>query len=141
MSAISRIEDIKAWQEARVLATSVYRITNTGAWAKDFGLRDQVRRAGVSIASNIAEGYARETDAEFARFLSIARGSANEVKTQLYIALDINYIDRKDFDEIYRQLDKICSMITNLMNYLRSGKSQVPTADRRPPTPDKEVRC
>ncbi len=143
MPAIRRVEDIDAWQEARALATEVYRLSSSGAWARDFGLRDQVRRAAVSVACNIAEGFARETSVEFNRFLAIARGSATEVKTQMYIALDLAYIDQATFDQIYAQADKICRMITGFMLYLKSlarsqltaGRNRQLTTDNRQPKP------
>jgi len=119
MPAIRRVEDIEAWKEARVLAVSIYKVTAEGPWSKDFGLKDQIRRASVSIACNIAEGYARETDPEFRRFLAIARGSANEVKTQFYIAADLGYVDEQTFRAAYDKIDKICGMITNFMRYLK----------------------
>ena len=119
MAGISKVEDIDAWKESRVLTVAVYNITANGAWAKDFGLRDQIRRASVSIASNIAEGFARESDTEFARFLAIARGSAAEVKTQMYIASDLGYVDNETFNAIYDQIDRISRMITGLIKYLR----------------------
>lgn len=134
MGVITRVEDIDAWKEARCLASSIYKLTQEGAWAKDFGLRDQIRRASVSIASNIAEGYARDSELEFCRFLAIARGSANEVKTQLYIASDLGYLDQDTFEAAYGRLDRICGMITNFIRYLRSRERKPPTANRQPPT-------
>lgn len=118
MSVIKKIEDIQAWQKARQLIVKIYKLTSQGDWSKDFGFKDQIRRAAVSIACNIAEGYAKETKADFKRYLSIARGSASEVKTQLYIALDLNYLNEKDFKVIYKEIDEVSAMITGLMNYL-----------------------
>jgi four helix bundle protein len=135
LAVIRRVEDIEAWKDARKLAAAVYKATGEGAWSRDFGLRDQVRRAVVSIASNIAEGYARESDAEFCRFLAIARGSANEAKTQFYIALNLGYVDEEVFRSVYSQIDCICGRMTNLMRYLSSKKAKK-TADPRPPTAD-----
>lgn len=132
-----RFEEIEAWQEARKLATEVYKATSVGEWARDFGLRDQVRRAAVSIASNIAEGFARDTDLEFGRFLVIARGSAAEAKTQMYIAQDLGYITPEAFRYYYATLDRICKMLTGLMQYLKKTKPiRRPTVDRRPKTED-----
>lgn len=134
MATIKKVEDIEAWQEARLLATEVYSLSSSGAWAKDFGLRDQIRRAAVSIACNIAEGFARETNVEFNRFLAIARGSATEVKTQMYIALDLGYVDQESFDLMYARIDRICRMITGFMQYLKSlpsTKNRKPTTDNR----------
>lgn len=119
MAGFERFEDIEAWKSARSLTTAIYRITSDGAWAKDFGLRDQIRRAAVSIMSNIAEGFARETDNEFHRFLSMARGSAAEVKTQMYIAVDLSYIAQDTFSNLFEQADKIARQLTGLMKYLK----------------------
>lgn len=135
MTTIRKVEDIDAWQEARALARLVYQVTSEGSWAKDFGLRDQIRRAAVSIASNIAEGYARDSGVEFKRFLAIARGSAAEIKTQLYIGLDLGYIGQADFDGFYERIDRISRMLTGLMRYLSSaGAAKPPTANRQPTT-------
>ena len=100
MSAIRRFEDIDAWKLGRELTRRVYEVTRDGSFARDFGLRDQIQRASISITSNIAEGFERRYPADFARFLLIARGSAGEVRSQLYAALDLGYIDRTTFDEL-----------------------------------------
>lgn len=118
MAGFERFEDIEAWKRARSLTLDLYRLTSEGAWAKDFGLRDQIRRASVSVMSNIAEGFARRGDKEFRRFLSIACGSAAEVKSQLYIALDICYVKQVKFDELYGTVDEVLRMLTGLMRYL-----------------------
>ena len=97
---IERFEDLIAWQKARELTRSIYKITNKGKFARDFGLRDQIRRASVSVMSNIAEGFERGGRAEFHQFLVIAKGSCAEVRSQLYVALDTNYIDKRTFDKI-----------------------------------------
>jgi S23 ribosomal protein. len=88
MGTIQKFEDIDAWQKARALTREVYAVTADGAFAKDFGLRDQIRRAAVSVMSNIAEGFDRGGVREFIQFLFIAKGSAAEVQAQLYVALD-----------------------------------------------------
>ena len=137
MPAFARVEDIDVWRESRVLASTVYRQTSQGPWSRDWGLRDQIRRAVVSIPCNIAEGYARETHAEFNRFLAIGRGSANEAKTQMYIAPDLEYVDQETFDGFYKHIDRICRMLTGLMDYLKSPAAklrQPSTANRQPPT-------
>jgi four helix bundle protein len=101
MTAINRFEDIKAWQKARDLAKQTYDMTCKGGFAKDYSLRDQIRRASVSVMSNIAEGYARQTDKEFIQFLHIALGSVAEVQSQLYVAQDLGYISNGQFEEIH----------------------------------------
>ncbi len=89
MSGIHRFEDLIAWQKARVLTKAIYDVTSDGVFAKDFGLRDQIRRASVSIMSNIAEGFERRRTPEFKHFLNIAKASSAEVRSQLYVALDV----------------------------------------------------
>ena len=97
---IEKFEDLIAWQKARELTKIIYEITSKGAFAKDYGLRDQIRKASVSVMSNIAEGFDRGGRAEFHQFLVIAKGSCAEVRSQLYVALDSNHIDNKTFNNI-----------------------------------------
>lgn len=96
MPGISRFEDIQAWQTARELTNLVYKQSEKGQFARDFGLRDQIRRATVSIMSNIAEGFESRTDIQFINYLGHARASAGEVRSQLYIALDLKLFRRKN---------------------------------------------
>ena len=122
MATFKQVEEIHAWQKARALCKRIYLITNDGRFAKDFGLCDQIRRAGVSVISNIAEGFERGGTKEFAQFLAIAKGSAGEVRAQLYIALDQGYIDRDQFEELINEVDEVSKMISGLLGYLgRSG--------------------
>jgi len=94
---IEKFEDIEAWQKMRELVRGIYQATNEGNFARDYSLRDQIRRASVSVMSNIAEGYARQTDKEFGQFLHIALGSVAEVQSYLYIAQDLGHLSDKDF--------------------------------------------
>ena len=94
MATFKTFEDIEAWQRSRVLTTSIYKITSQGTFARDFGLRDQIRKASVSIMSNIAEGFERSGTREFIQFLATAKGSAGEVRAQLYVALDQGYVEQ-----------------------------------------------
>ena len=94
MTIIQRFEDIQAWQEARTLVKLIYQLTSKEKYSRDYGMRDQIRRASVSIMNNIAEGFDCESKIEFARFLGIARRSAVEVQSLLYAALDAGYIDQ-----------------------------------------------
>jgi four helix bundle protein len=103
MSLITRFEEIQAWQEARKLVKMIYQLTDSGALAKDFGLRDQIQRAAVSSMANIAEGFDCESKVEFARFLGYARRSAVEVQSLLYAAFDIGYINEVQLKECYEQ--------------------------------------
>jgi four helix bundle protein len=119
MALIKRFEDIQAWQEGRKLVQQVYRITNSDKFARDFSLKDQIRRAAVSTMANIAEGFDCESKAEFARFLGIARRSAVEVQSLLYTALDIGYIDAEVFQSIYDQAEKTKALTGAFMHSLR----------------------
>ncbi len=123
MPKITRFEDLGCWQEAASLATEIYEISKEGEFSKDFGFRDQLRRAAVSIASNIAEGKERETVNEFIRFLYIAKGSAGELRTQLYIAERIGYLDGKAAQELNGKVERISAMIANLIKALKRHRS------------------
>lgn len=118
---IKRFEDIETWQEARKLTIMVYKATGGTKFIKDWGLRDQIQRASVSVMNNIAEGFDSASKTEFRRFLSIARRSCSEVQSILYIALDLNYVDKDQFNELYEQAEKVRRMITSFMNYLRNA--------------------
>lgn len=126
MAKIERFEDIEAWQMARESTKLIYKISSTGDFARDFPLRDQIRRAAVSMMSNIAEGFERDGDKEFVQFLAIAKGSCGEARAQLYIALDQNYISRVDFDSIYESLNSTGKRIGGFMRYLRESAMKGP---------------
>ena len=121
MARIERFEDIQVWQKARVLVKDVYSASNSGLFAKDFGLRDQIRRAAVSIMLNIAEGFARKTNKEFIQFLVIAHGSAAEVQAALYVAFDKTYLNEAEFNKLYVLADESSKMILGFINYLRKS--------------------
>jgi four helix bundle protein len=122
MATIQRFEEIGAWQKARVLSREVYRVSNLAGFARDFGLRDQIRSASTSIMSNIAEGYERDSgDKDFRHFLSIAKGSAGEVRSQLYVALDAGYITQPQFDELSGLVTEVSRMLKAFMGYLKPG--------------------
>ncbi len=121
---IQRFEEIIAWQKARTLVAEVYRMTNASAsFRRDVGLREQIRRAAVSAMSNIAEGFGRYTDKEMTNFLNIAGGSIAEVQSQLYVALDLKYIEAASFESLYSLADETGRLLTGFMNYLRRSKS------------------
>ncbi len=119
MSSFQSFEEIESWQKARELTRKVYAVSNQGAFTKDFGLRDQIRRASVSIMSNIAEGFERDGNREFLQFLAVAKGSSGEVRAQLYVALDQNYIDKNTFESLSAISIEIGRLLGGLMNYLR----------------------
>ena len=119
MATFKKFEEIEAWQKARQLTKRIYALSRSGDFARDFGLKDQIRRASVSIMSNIAEGHDRSGTGEFVQFLATAKGSAAEVKSQLYVALDQEYINENAFAETFGLATETASMIGGLMNYLR----------------------
>lgn len=120
----SRFEDIIAWQKARVLTKVIYETTRQGELSKDFGLRDQIRRASVSIMSNIAEGFERGSTADYARFLQISKASCGEVRCQLYIALDVGYIDKELFTTLYQQATEVSRIIGGIIRSLDSKRKR-----------------
>jgi four helix bundle protein len=118
---IQKFEDILAWQKARELTREVYVSSKTGAFVKDFGLRDQIQRASVSIMANIAEGFDRGGDKEFTQFLSISKGSCGEVKSHLYVALDQQYLLQEQFDRLYHCADEVGRLLAGFMAYLKQS--------------------
>jgi four helix bundle protein len=121
MARIQRFEDIEAWKRARQLTNAIYDASNTGAFARDFALRDQIRRAAISVMSNIAEGFERGGDQEFRQFLAMAKGSCGEARAQLYIAADRGYISQQVFETLYEEADTISRMIAGFMAYLQDS--------------------
>lgn len=122
MAKIERFEDLISWQKARELNRLIYKVSREGAFAKDFGLRDQLRRASVSVMSNIAEGFERGGDKEFIQFLSTAKGSCGEVRAQLYAALDESYLTQAEFKELCDRSAEISRLISGFMTYLRRSE-------------------
>jgi four helix bundle protein len=114
MAAITKFEDLIAWQEARTLVKMVYKLSSDGSFSKDFGMRDQIQRASVSAMTNIAEGFDCESTAEFARFLGFARRSAVEIQSLLYAALDVEHIKQDVFRSYYEQAKKCKALIGGL---------------------------
>jgi len=100
----------------------IYRLTGNGKFAKDFGFRDQIQRASVSIMANIAEGFGRRSDKEFANFLNMAHGSASETQSHLYVAFDLGYLDQTSFDEVYILIDEVSRMTLALAQHLRGSQ-------------------
>lgn len=121
MAAFKTYEEINAWQQGRDLVKIIYSMASTGAFAKDWGLRDQIQRAAVSICSNIAEGFERRGNKEFIKFLWIAKGSAAEVSSQLYHALDLGYISQGEFENVYGAVKKVGGMVYNLIVAISSS--------------------
>jgi len=111
-------EDLRVWQDARVFVKSIYTLTSLTKLNKDYGLKDQIQRAAVSIMNNISEGFERDNNRQFLNFLSYAKGSAGEVRSMLYVAYDLKYIDKNDFDKNYEQAVSIIKQIANFKKYL-----------------------
>jgi four helix bundle protein len=120
MAKFSSFEEIQAWQKAKDVTLAIYQMTSSTEFSRDYGLKDQIRRASVSIMANIAEGHGRKTNAEFANFLNIARGSVAEVQSHLHLAIGLSYIKPKEFDDLYQTLTEISRMLLSLAQYLRS---------------------
>jgi len=123
MTTIKSFEEIDAWRNARKLTRSIYTLTKKGEFGRDFGLRDQIRRAAVSIMGNIAEGFESYSLGVFIRYLDIAKGSAGEVRSHLYVALDQAYLSESDFNSLYNISRKISSQLANLRKHLKYKNS------------------
>jgi len=120
MTTAKRFEDLEVWQRAKELTSLIYRLSSSGAFARDFGLRDQMRRASVSVMSNIAEGFESQTQVLFIQFLGRAKGSAGELRAQLYIAFEQEYVTSDEFKSAI-SLAELCSkQLTRLIQYLGS---------------------
>ncbi|MDP1545759.1 MAG: four helix bundle protein [Anaerolineales bacterium] len=120
MATITRFEEIEAWQTARELTKALYSTTEEGKFSRDFGLKDQLRRAAVSVMSNIAEGFESQTQALFIRYLGIAKASAGEVRSQLYVARDVGYLNEQQFSTLFQIAEKASRQISRFISYLES---------------------
>jgi four helix bundle protein len=122
VATFTRLEDIQVWQKARQLTRKIYEITANGDFAKDYGLKNQIQRASVSMMANIAEGFGRRSDKEFANFLNMDHGSVSEVQSHLYVALDLSYINKSSLAELNGLLDEVSRMSLVLAQHLRKSK-------------------
>jgi four helix bundle protein len=120
--SVKDFEDLEVWKLARELTNQVYAVSGQGNFAKDYVLRDQIRRSAVSVISNIAEGFERGGNSEFIQFLCISKGSCGEVRCQLHIALDQHYVDKENGDLLINSFRKLSVMINNFIVYLKSSK-------------------
>jgi four helix bundle protein len=111
---VERFEDLVAWQKARALTRDIYQTTRQGAFAKDFGLSSQIQRAAVSVMSNIAEGFERGSRGEFHQFLSVAKASCGELRSQLYVAFDIGHLDQTRFDTLLADAQEVARIVGGL---------------------------
>ena len=119
MARINSFEEIEAWKKCREFTRILYSITNKEEFEKDFDLKRQIRKATVSITSNIAEGFERNTDKEFIQFLYYAKASAGEVRSQLYLAFDLGYIKEEVFRDLYERIINISKLISGFIKYLK----------------------
>ncbi len=115
-------EDLEVWILSRELTNKIYNASSGGRFAKDFGLRDQIRKAAVSIMSNIAEGYERGGNQEFIQFLSIAKASCGEVRSQLYVAMDQCYVGKPECEQLIDEFKKLSIMMNNFIEYLKGSR-------------------
>jgi four helix bundle protein len=122
VASFKSFEEIHAWQKAREATRQVYEITANKRFCKDYGLSNQIQRASVSIMANIAEGFGRHSDKEFANFLNMAHGSTSETQSHLYVALDLGYVDQESFAKLYALLDEVTRMTLRLAQHLRLPK-------------------
>ena len=118
MPTITRFEDIEAWKTAREWTRMIYALTEQSQFVKDFGLKNQIQRASVSVMSNIAEGFESRTQAQFLEYLGRSKASAGEVRCQLYIALDLKYLTQEQFQQVFNLADKSSRQIARFMSYL-----------------------
>jgi four helix bundle protein len=122
MGKFNSFEEINSWQKARHFNKRVCEITDNQNFKRDFDLVRQIRRASISISSNIAEGFERNTDKEFIHFLYIAKASAGEVRSQLYLASDLNYIEKVEFEELFKNVSDISKLISGFIKYLNDSQ-------------------
>lgn len=120
--AVKYFEDLEVWILSRELTNKIYNVSSDGRFAKDFGLRDQIRRAAVSIMSNVAEGYERGGNKEFIQFLSISKASCGEVRSQLYVAMDQCYVGKTKCEQLIDEFKKLSIMINNFIEYLKGSR-------------------
>ena len=120
MGKIEKFEEIRAWQSAREVVNRIYETSQSEKFKRDYTLADQIKRASISIMSNVAEGFSRQSRKEFIQFLFIAKGSAAEVQSQLYIALDQGYISEKEFREIYDKVEETAKLLSKFITYFKS---------------------
>ncbi len=122
MAIAKKFEDLEVWIVAKDTSVMIYKITENENLRKDFGLKDQIRRASISVISNIAEGFERNGNKEFIQFLSIAKGSAGEVRAQLYIIKELNFINEEEFVLLYEKVTQVSKMLSGFINYLKQSE-------------------
>lgn len=118
---VNSFEDLQVWKDSRIMVKSIYQLTSDGKFSRDFGLREQFQRAAVSIMNNIAEGFERNNNKEYIKFLGYSKGSAGEVRSMLYVATDLGYISQDSFNTLYQMSINIITQLSNFIKYLKSG--------------------
>jgi len=121
MAKFTSFEEIISWQKSRIFNKMIYEITEKPNFKKDFDFARQIRRASISISSNIAEGFERNTDKEFIYFLNVAKASSGEVRSQLYLAYDLNYITKQEFDNLIESITEISKLLSGFIKYLQTS--------------------
>ncbi len=121
---IESFQEIESWKEARILVNKIYKLTSRNNFTKDYGLKDQIQRATVSIMSNIAEGFDSGSTKNFINFLNYSYRSASEVESLLFVALDLKYINNEEFEELLKELKSIKKLIGGFIKYLRKGNKK-----------------
>lgn len=124
MATIQKFEDLEVWQKSRVLCNGIYPLTNIGSFERDFKLKDQINGSSGSVMDNISEGFERDGKNEFKQFLSIAKGSCGEVRSQLYRAFDRKHITEDQFRNLKNQAEKISKQLNNFIKYLNSSEQK-----------------
>jgi len=122
MSKFKSFEEINSWQKSRIFNKKIYLVTENSNFKKDFDFVRQIRRASLSISSNIAEGFERNTDKEFVYFLYVAKASAGEVRSQLYLAFDLEYIIKEEFEMLLNSVTEISKLLSGFIKYLESSR-------------------
>ena len=120
--AIERFEELIAWQKARILTAEIYKATSNGDFGKDFGLKNQIQRAAVSVMSNVAEGFERARPAEFHQFLSMSKASCAELRSQLYVAFDVGYLDKKQFETLMALALEVARIVGGLRSAVERNR-------------------
>ncbi len=122
MPTIKQFEDLEVWRAARALTKTIYRVSSTGQFARDFQLTNQIRRSANSVMSNITEGFERDGNREFQHFLAVAKGSCGEVRSQLFIAFDQRYVALYEFQSLCQEATKVSRLLSALMKHLRQSQ-------------------
>lgn len=124
MAQINRFEELGVWQVAMTLCSSIYELTNEAHFSKDYGLKDQIRRSAVSVPSNIAEGFERDSQNQFIYFLVISKGSCGELRTQLKIAANLNYISENEYQKLNEECISVSKQLAGFITYLKNNKKR-----------------